>query len=99
MARQWPKEQVAREWQNLAAFQGKKGHENVRQASIYNFRDKCVVFAHNRKFAKLTQLTLTVDKISYEDHDSSTADVSNNLPVLLTKNAAERIVIHVSALV
>ena len=43
----------------------------------------------------------TVDKISYEDHihDSSTADVSNNLPVLRTKNAAERIVIHVCALV
>ena len=34
---------------------GKNGHENFRQALIYNFRDKCVVFARNRKFANLTQ--------------------------------------------
>ena len=31
------------------------GNENFRQARIYNFRVKCVVFARNRKFAKLTQ--------------------------------------------
>ena len=43
-------------WQNLAAFRrGQNGHGNCRQARIYNFRDKCVVFARNRKFANLTQ--------------------------------------------
>ena len=43
-------------WQNLAAFrQGQNGQVNFRQARIYNFRDKCVVFARNRKFANLTQ--------------------------------------------
>ena len=31
------------------------GNENFRQARIYNFRVKCVIFARNRKFAKLTQ--------------------------------------------
>ena len=40
----------------MATFRrGKNGHENFRQARIYNFRDKCVVFARNRKFANLTQ--------------------------------------------
>ena len=34
---------------------GKNGHESFRQARIYNFCDKCVVFARNRKFANLTQ--------------------------------------------
>jgi len=34
---------------------GTNGHENFRQARIYNFRDKCVVFVQNRKFANLTQ--------------------------------------------
>ena len=33
---------------------GKNGHENFGQARIYNFCDKCVVFARNRKFANLT---------------------------------------------
>ena len=33
----------------------KNSHENFNQARIYNSRDKCVVFAHNRKFAKSTQ--------------------------------------------
>ena len=43
-------------WQNLAAFHREQnGNENFRQARIYNFRVKCVVFARNRKFAKLTQ--------------------------------------------
>ena len=42
-----------RTWQRFVG--GKNGHENFRQARIYNFRDKCVVFARNRKFAKLTQ--------------------------------------------
>ena len=32
----------------------KNGNENFRQARSYNFRVKCVVFARNRKFAKLT---------------------------------------------
>ena len=39
-------------WQPFVG--GKNGHENFRQARIYNFRDKCVVFARNHKFAKLT---------------------------------------------
>ena len=34
---------------------GKNGHESFRQARIYNFRDKCVVFARNLKFANLIQ--------------------------------------------
>ena len=43
-------------WQNLAAFRREqKGNENFRQARIYNFRVKCVIFARNPKFAKLTQ--------------------------------------------
>ena len=33
----------------------KNGHGNFRQVLIYNFRDKCVVFACNGKFANLTQ--------------------------------------------
>ena len=33
----------------------KNGTENFRKARIYNFRIKCVVFARNRKFAKLTR--------------------------------------------
>ena len=46
-------QQGGRTWQ---PFVGSKiGNENIRQARIYNFRVKCVVFAHNRKFAKLTQ--------------------------------------------
>ena len=45
--------QGGRTWQPFVG--GKKGHENFRQVRIYNFRDKCVVFARNRKFANLTQ--------------------------------------------
>ena len=46
-------------WQNLAAFRrGQNGHENFRQTRTYNFRDKCVVFVGNRKFANLTQLNM-----------------------------------------
>ena len=45
--------QGGRTWQ---AFGGdKNGHETFRQARIYNFRDKCVVFARNLKFSNLTQ--------------------------------------------
>ena len=45
--------QGGRTWQPFVW--GKNGHENFRQARIFNFRDKCVVFARNRKFANLTQ--------------------------------------------
>ena len=34
---------------------GKNGHENFRQSDIYNFCDKFVIIARNRKFATLTQ--------------------------------------------
>ena len=45
--------QGGRTWQ---AFSGdKNGHETFRQARIYNFRDKCIVFARNLKFSNLTQ--------------------------------------------
>ena len=45
--------QGGRTWQ---PFVGRKnGNENFRQAHIYNFCVKCVVFARNHKFAKLTQ--------------------------------------------
>ena len=42
-----------RTWQPFVG--GKNGHENFRQARIYNVRDKCVVFTRNCKFANLTQ--------------------------------------------
>ena len=42
-----------RTWQPFVG--SKNGNENFRQARIYNFCVKCVVFARNRKFAKLTQ--------------------------------------------
>ena len=45
--------QGGRTWQPFVG--GKNGHENFRQARIYNFCDKCVVFAHNLKFSNLTQ--------------------------------------------
>ena len=45
--------QGGRTWQPFVG--GKNGHENFRQARIYNFRDKRVVFARNRKYATLTQ--------------------------------------------
>ena len=50
--------QGGRTWQPFVG--SKNGNENVRQARIYNFRVKCVVFGHNRKFAKLIH-----DKIAY----------------------------------
>ena len=46
-------EQGGRTWQPFV--RSKNGNENFRQARIYNFCVKCVVFAHNCKFAKLTQ--------------------------------------------
>ena len=45
--------QGGRTWQAFGG--GKNGHETFRQACIYNFRDKCVVFARNLKFSNLTQ--------------------------------------------
>ena len=44
--------QGGKTWQPFVG--GKIDHENFCQARIYNFRDKCVVFARNRKFAYLT---------------------------------------------
>ena len=45
--------QGGKTWQPFV--RDKNGHENIRQARIYNFRDKCVVLARNRKFAMFTQ--------------------------------------------
>ena len=45
--------QGGRTWQAFGG--GKNGHETFRQAHIYNFRDKCDVFARNLKFSNLTQ--------------------------------------------
>ena len=45
--------QGGRTWQPFVG--SKNGNENFRQASIYNFCDKCVVIARNCKFANLTQ--------------------------------------------
>ena len=48
--------QGSRTWQPFVG--GKNGHENFRQMRIYNFRDKCVVFARNLKFSNLTQYNM-----------------------------------------
>ena len=48
-----PSQQGGRTWQPFVG--SKSGNENFRQTRIYNFRVKCVVFARNCKFAKLTQ--------------------------------------------
>ena len=45
--------QGGRTWQAFGG--GKHGHETFCQARIYNFRNKCNVFAHNLKFSILTQ--------------------------------------------
>ena len=45
--------QGGRTWQAFGG--GKNGDETLRQARIYNFRDKCVVFVRNLKFSNLTQ--------------------------------------------
>ena len=45
--------QGGRSWQPFVG--GKNGHKNFRQTRIYNFRDKCIVFARNRKLANLTR--------------------------------------------
>ena len=45
--------QGGRTWQTFV--RSKNGNENFRQTRIYNFWVKCVVFARNRKFAKLAQ--------------------------------------------
>ena len=49
-------EQGGRTWQAFGG--GKNGHETFRPARIYNFRDKCVVFARNLKFSNLTQYNM-----------------------------------------
>ena len=46
--------QGGRTWQPFVG--SKNGNENFRQARIYNFRDKCVVFACNRKGAGSFQI-------------------------------------------
>ena len=45
--------QGGRTWQAFGG--GKNGHETFRQARIYNFCDKCIVFARNLEFSNLTQ--------------------------------------------
>ena len=45
--------QGGRTWQPFVG--NKNRNEHFPQARIYNFRVKCVIFARNRKFAKLTQ--------------------------------------------
>ena len=45
--------QGGRTWQAFGG--GKNGLETFRQARIYNFRDKCVVFARNCKIVNLAQ--------------------------------------------
>ena len=58
----WPKHKVLKYKYNIPVRsrvaglgRGKNGHETFRQACIYNFRDKCVVFVRNLKFSNLTQ--------------------------------------------
>ena len=46
-------DQGGRTWQPFVG--SKNGNENFRPARIYNFRVKWIIFARNRKFAKLTQ--------------------------------------------
>ena len=48
--------QGGRSWQPFV--EGKKGHENFRQARIYYFGDKCILLAHNPNFANLTQYNM-----------------------------------------
>ena len=45
--------QGSRSWEPFG--EGKNGHRNFRQVRIYYFRDKCVVLAHNCKFANQNQ--------------------------------------------
>ena len=48
--------QGGKTWQPFVG--SKNGNENFRQAPIYNFRVKCVVFAHNCKFANIIQYNI-----------------------------------------
>ena len=50
--------QGGRTWQPFVG--GKNGNENFRQARIYNFRDKCVVFARNKKFCKFNSVKYAI---------------------------------------
>ena len=45
--------QGGRTWQAFGG--GKNGHETFRQARIYKFRNKCLVFARNLKLSNLSQ--------------------------------------------
>ena len=49
-------QQGGRSWQLFV--EGKNVHENFCQARIYYFRDKCVVFARNPKFANSAQYNM-----------------------------------------
>ena len=48
--------QGGRSWQPFVG--GKNGQTNFRQTRIYHFRDKCVVFVPNCKFANLNQYNM-----------------------------------------
>ena len=48
--------QGGRSWHPFG--EGKNDHKNVRQACIYFFRDKCVIYARNYKLANLAQNNL-----------------------------------------
>ena len=50
--------QGGRSW--LPFGEGKNCHTNFRQAHIYNFRDKCVVFARNHKFANFNSVKYAI---------------------------------------
>ena len=60
--------QGGRTWQPFVG--GKNGHENFGQARIYNFRDKCVVFVRNRKFANLTLALLAQQTLFLTQKDT-----------------------------
>ena len=51
-------DQGGRTWQPFVM--GKNGHENFRQSRIYTFRNKCVVFLRNRKFAKFNSVKYAI---------------------------------------
>ena len=49
--------QGSRSWQPFG--EGKNGHKSFRQARICYFRDKCIVYVCNCKFANSTQYNIT----------------------------------------
>ena len=58
--------QGGRSW--LPFGEGKNCHTNFRQAHIYYFRDKCVVFASNCKFAHLQYIPYISAKSAQKKH-------------------------------